>query len=117
MALINFSKFLVGKRLFRNPQISNIFIALISLSAILVGLQFFGLYEGMEQDVTVDDTTTTTTVNNKKPATPPMGQMGPMPPMGQMGQMGQMPPMGQMGQMGPMGQMPEGVSKPNIPVT
>ena len=93
MALINFSKFLVGKRLFRNPQISNIFIALISLSAILVGLQFFGLYEGMEQDVTVDDTTT---VNNKKPATPPMGQMPPM---------------------GPMGPMPQGVSKPNIPVT
>jgi hypothetical protein len=102
MALINFSKFLVGKRLFRNPQISNIFIALISLSAILVGLQFFGLYEGMEQDVTVDDTTT---VNNKKPSTPPMG---PMPPMGQMGPM---PPMGQ------MGPMPQGVSKPNIPIT
>ena len=104
MALINFSKFQVSNRLFRNPQISNIFIALISLSAILVGLQFFGLYEGMQQDVTVDDTTTTT-VNNKKPST------------GQMGQMGQMGPMPPMGQMGPMGQMPEGVSQPNIPVT
>ena len=94
MALINFSKFQVSKRFFRNPQIINIVIAIFSLFVIFTGLRFFGLYEGMQQDVTVDDTNT---ANSKNPGT------------------------GQMGQMGPMGQIPsgvpQGVSQPNIPVT
>ena len=115
MALINFSKFQVSNRLFRNPQIMNLVIAIFSLFVILTGLRFFGLYEGMQQDVTVDDTNT---ANSKNQGTGQMGQMG---PMGQMPQMGPMPQMGQMPQMGPMGQIPsgvpQGVSQPNIPVT
>ena len=109
MALINFSKFQVSNRLFRNPQIINLVIAIFSLFVILTGLQFFGLYEGMQQDVTVDSTNT---ANSKNKAN---GQMGPMPPMGQMGQMpqmSQMPPMYQI----PSG-VPQGISQPNIPVT
>ena len=118
MALINFSKFQVSKRFFRNPQIINIVVAIFSLFVILTGLRFFGLYEGMQQDVTVDDTNTATSKTQAN------GQMGPMPQMSAMSQMGPMPQMGPMGpmpQMGPMGQIPssvpQGVSKPNIPIT
>ena len=100
MALINFSKFQVSKRFFRNPQIINIVVAIFSLFVILTGLRFFGLYEGMQQDVTVDDTNT---ANSKNKAT---GPMGPMPQMGPMDPMGQIP-----------SGVPQGVSQPNIPVT
>lgn len=103
MALINFSKFQVSKRFFRNPQIINIVIAIFSLFVIFTGLRFFGLYEGMQQDVTVDDTNTAT---SKTQANGPMPQMGPMSQMGQMGPMGQIP-----------SGVPQGVSQPNIPVT
>ena len=112
MALINFSKFQVSKRFFRNPQIINLVIAIFCLFVILTGLRFFGLYEGMKQDVTVDDANT---ANSKKQGTGQMGQMGPMGPMPQMvpmGPMSQMPPMYQI----PSG-VPQGVSQPNIPIT
>ena len=118
MALINLSKFQVSKWFFRNPQIINVVIAIFSLFVILTGLRFFGLYEGMQQDVTIDESndannkTQPTIPTSKIPQMTAMSQIPPMPPMYQMGIIGQMPPMYQI-----PSSVPEGVSQSNIPVT
>jgi hypothetical protein len=89
------------RKILKNPQILNLFLALIILFTLLIVLQFFGLYEGLETDIIIDDSIDSKNTKGKSESIITTNQIPLMPPI----------PRGY-----PQG-LPQDIIQPNIPVT